>query len=54
MKKGMEILTRAKAGSNGLYKVLSMFPVFNVGTVYTTTMSAAYPELYNTWIRYLI
>ncbi|XP_010732972.1 N-acylethanolamine-hydrolyzing acid amidase isoform X2 [Larimichthys crocea] len=34
-----------------LYKVLSLFPVCNGITVYTTTMSAATPEKYNTLVR---
>lgn len=34
-----------------LYKVLSMYPVCNRITVYTTTMSAAAPEKYNTLVR---
>ncbi|XP_056219996.1 N-acylethanolamine-hydrolyzing acid amidase-like [Seriola aureovittata] len=34
-----------------LYQVLSLYPVCNGITVYTTTMSAAAPELYNTLVR---
>ncbi|XP_068576676.1 N-acylethanolamine-hydrolyzing acid amidase-like [Cebidichthys violaceus] len=34
-----------------LYQVLSLYPVCNGGTVYTTVMSAAAPEKYNTLIR---
>nr|CBN80989.1 N-acylethanolamine-hydrolyzing acid amidase [Dicentrarchus labrax] len=34
-----------------LYQVLSLYPVCNGITVYTTTMSAATPEKYNTLVR---
>ncbi|XP_064509832.1 N-acylethanolamine-hydrolyzing acid amidase [Pseudopipra pipra] len=34
-----------------LFKVLSVKPVLNVNTVYTTVMSAAFPDKYQTWIR---
>ncbi|XP_064918988.1 N-acylethanolamine-hydrolyzing acid amidase isoform X2 [Columba livia] len=34
-----------------LFKVLSVEPVLNSNTVYTTVMSAAFPEKYQTWIR---
>ncbi|XP_010875506.1 N-acylethanolamine-hydrolyzing acid amidase isoform X1 [Esox lucius] len=34
-----------------LYKVLSVYPVCNSITVYTTTMSAASPEKYNNMVR---
>ncbi|KAM7423193.1 hypothetical protein PAMA_010969 [Pampus argenteus] len=34
-----------------LYQVLSLFPVCNGGTIYTTTMSAATPEKYKTLVR---
>ncbi|XP_037640382.1 N-acylethanolamine-hydrolyzing acid amidase-like [Sebastes umbrosus] len=34
-----------------LYQVLSLFPVCNGGTVYTTVMSAATPEKYNSLVR---
>ncbi|XP_065694015.2 N-acylethanolamine-hydrolyzing acid amidase [Patagioenas fasciata] len=34
-----------------LFKVLSVRPVLNSNTVYTTVMSAAFPEKYQTWIR---
>lgn len=37
---------------NAIYDILSTYPVLNNGTSYTVTMSAAIPELYNTWIRY--
>ncbi len=50
--KGMEEMTRANVSAHGLYKVLSIHPVFNNKTTYTTIMSASHPELYGTWIRY--
>ncbi|XP_027311869.3 N-acylethanolamine-hydrolyzing acid amidase [Anas platyrhynchos] len=34
-----------------LFQVLSVKPVLNDNTVYTTVMSAAFPEKYQTWIR---
>ncbi|PKU38663.1 n-acylethanolamine-hydrolyzing acid amidase [Limosa lapponica baueri] len=34
-----------------LFKVLSVKPVLNNNTVYTTVMSAALPDKYQTWIR---
>ncbi|KAM8914293.1 N-acylethanolamine-hydrolyzing acid amidase-like isoform 2-T2 [Spinachia spinachia] len=34
-----------------LYQVLSLYPVCNGGTIYTTMMSAATPEKYNTLVR---
>ncbi|XP_042323237.1 N-acylethanolamine-hydrolyzing acid amidase [Sceloporus undulatus] len=36
-----------------LYKVLSVQPVLNKNTIYTTVMSAAYPDRYTTQIRTL-
>ncbi|XP_064005788.1 N-acylethanolamine-hydrolyzing acid amidase isoform X2 [Pogoniulus pusillus] len=36
-----------------LFKVLSVKPVLNNNTVYTTVMSAAHPDQYRTWIRTL-
>ncbi|XP_042652307.1 N-acylethanolamine-hydrolyzing acid amidase isoform X3 [Tyto alba] len=36
---------------DALFKVLSVKPVLNNNTVYTTVMSAALPEKYQTWIR---
>ena len=41
----------ANVGVSGLFDVLSTAPVLNDGTTYTVVMSAAYPELYTTWIR---
>nr|XP_009685557.1 PREDICTED: N-acylethanolamine-hydrolyzing acid amidase isoform X1 [Struthio camelus australis] len=34
-----------------LFQVLSVKPVLNNNTVYTTVMSAAFPDKYRTWIR---
>ncbi|NXB59024.1 NAAA amidase, partial [Struthidea cinerea] len=34
-----------------LFKVLSVKPVLNNNTVYTTVMSAAFPDRYQTWMR---
>lgn len=50
--KAMESLTSANVGIKGIYDVLSTPPVFNNHTTYTVMMSAAYPDLYSTWIRY--
>lgn len=50
--RAMEDMTRAKVGSEGIYNVLSTPPVLNNRTAYTVLMSAAYPDLYTTWIRY--
>ncbi|XP_006035954.1 N-acylethanolamine-hydrolyzing acid amidase isoform X1 [Alligator sinensis] len=36
-----------------LFQVLSVKPVLNNNTVYTTVMSAAFPDKYTTWIRTL-
>lgn len=48
----MEEMTRKNVGSQAIYNVLSTPPVLNNHTTYTVVMSAANPDLYNTWIRY--
>ena len=48
----MNNMTRADLSAMGLFEVLSVPPVLNNKTTYTAVMSAAQPELYNTWIRY--
>lgn len=49
--KVMNETTRAGLNPTSLFKVMSTPPVLNDGTTYTVIMSAAIPELYNTWIR---
>ena len=49
--KAMNATGRANINAPALFNVLSIPPVMNAGTTYTVTMSAAIPELYNTWIR---
>ena len=48
----MENMMRDSVGVQEIYNVLSTCPVLNNFTVYTVVMSAAYPDLYSTWIRY--
>lgn len=49
--KAMDGTTRAGLNATSLFKVLSTPPVLNDGTTYTTVMSAAMPDIYNTWVR---
>lgn len=49
--KAMDGTTRAGLNATSLFKVLSTPPVLNDGTTYTAVMSAAIPDLYNTWVR---
>lgn len=49
--KAMDGTTRAGLNATSLFKVLSTPPVLNKGTTYTTVMSAAMPDLFNTWVR---
>ena len=49
--KAMDGTTRAGLNNTSLFKVLSTPPMLNSGTTYTATMSAAMPDIYNTWIR---
>ena len=48
--KAMDGTTRAGLNATSLFSVLST-PVLNDGTTYTAVMSAAMPDLYNTWVR---
>ncbi|KAM5193576.1 N-acylethanolamine-hydrolyzing acid amidase-like [Mantella aurantiaca] len=45
---------QANINAESLFKVLSVEPVLNHLTIYTTTMSAAFPEQYSTRIRKLM
>ncbi|KAE8630965.1 hypothetical protein XENTR_v10001033 [Xenopus tropicalis] len=49
--KAMNETGQANINADTLYKVLSVKPVLNSITVYTTVMSAAFPQNYTTWIR---
>jgi N-acylethanolamine-hydrolysing acid amidase len=49
--KAMDGTTRAGVNATSLFKVLSTPPVLNDGTTYTAVMSAAMPDIYNTWVR---
>lgn len=49
--KAMDGTTRTGLNATSLYKVLSTPPVLNSGTTYTAVMSAAIPDVYNTWVR---
>ena len=49
--KAMNATGRANINAPALFSVLSIPPVMNSATTYTVTMSAAIPELYNTWVR---
>ena len=50
--KAMNATTRAGLNSTSLFKVMSTPPVLNSGTTYTVIMSAAKPEIYNSWVRH--
>ncbi|KAM4709272.1 N-acylethanolamine-hydrolyzing acid amidase [Discoglossus pictus] len=49
--KAMNATGQANINTDTLYKVLSVRPVLNEMTIYTTVMSAAFPEKYTTRIR---
>ena len=49
--KYMDEMGRDNVTEAGLFDVLSTAPVLNTQTTYTVVMSAAHPELYNSWIR---
>ena len=49
--KAMNGTGRANLNGSSLFTVLSTPPVLNDGTTYTLIMSAAMPDLYNTWVR---
>ncbi|XP_069834349.1 N-acylethanolamine-hydrolyzing acid amidase-like [Dendropsophus ebraccatus] len=49
--KALNATGQANINTDSLYKVLSVKPVMNANTIYTTVMSAATPEKYTTQIR---
>ncbi|XP_078532516.1 N-acylethanolamine-hydrolyzing acid amidase isoform X2 [Lissotriton helveticus] len=49
--KAMNATGQENINLDTLYKVLSVFPVMNNTTIYTTVMSAAFPDQYRTQIR---
>ena len=50
--KGMREMGQNGLSPEGMFNVLSVPPVLNAGTTYTAVMSAAIPELYQTWVRH--
>ena len=52
--KAMNETTRAGLNATSLFKVMSTPPVLNNATTYTVIMSAAKPEVYNTWVRHYV
>ena len=50
--KGMREMGQSRVGTPGLFTVFSTPPVLNDGTTHTVIMSAAYPELYSSWVRH--
>lgn len=49
--KGMNAIGRSNISKQTLFNVMSIPPVLNKNTTYTVIMSAAMPELMQTWIR---
>ena len=49
--KAMKEMSRAGLNATSLFKVMSTPPVLNSGTTFTVVMSAASPEIYNSWVR---
>ena len=49
--KAMDETTHAGLDAKSLFEVMSTPPVCNNGMIYTVVMSAAMPEIYNSWIR---
>jgi len=49
--KALTKLTQERLTPQSLFKVMSVHPVLNNGTVYTTIMQAKHPDLFNTWIQ---
>lgn len=49
--KAMNDITRGGLNATSLFNVMSTPPVLNSGTTYTVVMSAAVPEVYNSWVR---
>lgn len=47
----MKEMGRNDLSPKGVFNVLSTPPVLNGGTAYTAMMSAAIPELYQSWVR---
>lgn len=50
--KTLKEVGQANITATALFKVLSTKLVLNNGTIYTTVMSAANPQLFNTWVRH--
>ena len=50
--KAMNELGRGNVSATSMFRVLSTPPILNDKTLYTVTMSASIPELYNAWIRF--
>ena len=50
--KAMEAMGRSGISVASLFGVISTPPVLNDGTTYSVVMSAALPEVYNTWVRH--
>lgn len=50
--KALTKVTQQKLTAETLFNVLSVHPVLNNRTVYTTIMQAKNPDLFNTWIRW--
>ena len=49
--KALTKLTQEKLAPQSLFKVMSVHPVLNNRTVYTTIMQAKHPDVFNTWIQ---
>ena len=49
--KSMNETTNTGLNAMSLFNVMSTPPVLNSGTAYTVVMSAALPEMYNSWVR---
>lgn len=49
--KALQKLTQAKLAPDSLFGVMSIHPVLNNKTVYTTIMQAKKADLFNTWIQ---
>ena len=50
--KGMKKMGQNDLSPEGVFNVLSTPPVLNGGTAYTAMMSAAIPDLYQSWVRH--
>lgn len=49
--KALTKLTQEKLAPQSLFKVISVHPVLNNRTVYTTIMQAKHPDIFNAWIQ---